>query len=55
MKPKMENGKKQKFGELLIQYGLINNNQLKDALKLQAQAGGSIGSILLELGYEGNR
>lgn len=51
MNPKMENGKKQKFGELLIQYGLINNNQLKEALKLQAQAGGSIGSILVELGY----
>jgi twitching motility protein PilT len=51
MNPKMENGKKQKFGELLIQYGLINNDQLKDALKLQAQVGGSIGSILLELGY----
>ncbi|HYA12198.1 MAG TPA: PilT/PilU family type 4a pilus ATPase [Thermodesulfovibrionales bacterium] len=51
VKLKMETGKKQKFGELLIQYGLINNNQLRDALKVQAQAGGSIGSILLELGY----
>jgi len=51
MEPKIENGKKQKFGQLLIQYGLINNNQLEEALKLQAQVGGSIGSILVELGY----
>ncbi len=42
--------KKQRLGELLIEKGLINSNQLKDALKKQAQTGGHIGSILTEMG-----
>jgi twitching motility protein PilT len=43
--------KKLRLGELLVENGLINTNQLKDALKKQAQTGGQIGSILVEMGY----
>lgn len=43
--------KKQRIGELLIEEGLINTNQVKDALKRQAQVGGHLGSILVELGF----
>ncbi len=42
--------KKQRFGEILVEQGLITSNQLKDALKRQAQVGGQIGSILVEMG-----
>ena len=43
--------KRQRLGELLVEHGLINTNQLKDALKRQAQQGGQIGSILVEMGH----
>lgn len=43
--------KKQRLGELLVEQGLINSNQLKDALRRQAQVGGQLGSILVEMGY----
>lgn len=43
--------KKQRIGELFVEQGLINTNQLKDALKRQAQVGGHLGSILVELGF----
>ena len=43
--------KKQRIGEFLIEEGLINSNQVKDALKRQAQMGGHLGSILVELGF----
>ena len=43
--------KKQRLGELFIEQGLINTNQLKDALRKQAQVGGQLGSILVEMGY----
>lgn len=42
---------RQKLGELLVEAGLITTNQLKDALKRQAQVGGQIGSILIEMGF----
>lgn len=42
---------RQRLGELLQEYGLINSNQLKDALRRQAQVEGQIGSILLDMGY----
>ncbi|NOY39208.1 MAG: PilT/PilU family type 4a pilus ATPase [Nitrospirae bacterium] len=42
---------RQRLGELLVEHGLINTNQLKEALKRQAQVGGQIGSILIELGF----
>lgn len=43
--------KRQRIGELLVEHGLINTNQLKDALKRQAQVGGHLGSILVEMGH----
>ncbi|MEW6571999.1 MAG: PilT/PilU family type 4a pilus ATPase, partial [Nitrospirota bacterium] len=43
--------KKQRLGELLLEDGLINSNQLKEALKKQAQVGGQIGSVLVEMGF----
>ena len=43
--------KKLKLGELLVEYGLITPNMLKNALKRQSQSGGQIGSILIEMGY----
>jgi twitching motility protein PilT len=42
---------KPKIGEILLQHKLIDSNQLKEALKVQSQKGGQIGSILIELGY----
>lgn len=42
---------RQRLGELLVEHGLINTNQLKEALKRQVQVGGQIGSILIELGF----
>lgn len=40
-----------KLGELLCQAGIISQQQLAQALKLQKQRGGRIGAILLELGF----
>lgn len=42
-----DNPPKMKFGERLVEAGLITKKQLKDALKLQAQTGSQIGDILL--------
>jgi len=42
---------KQRLGELLVEHGLISENQVKDAIKRQAQVGGQIGSILVEMGF----
>ena len=39
-----------KLGELLCQSGVISQDQLNQALKLQKQKGGRIGSLLLDLG-----
>ncbi len=39
------------LGEILVQYGIITSNMLKNALKRQSQVGGQIGSILIEMGY----
>lgn len=48
-----EKGKnsKSRFGEILLEYGIITHEQLKKALRRQAQIGGHIGSILEEMGY----
>lgn len=42
--------KRQRLGEMMVQQGLIETNQLKEALKIQAQSGGRIGSILVDMG-----
>jgi len=43
--------RKPMLGEILLQYGMITSNMLKNALKRQTQVGGPIGSILIEMGY----
>jgi hypothetical protein len=39
------------LGELLLERGLINKDQLEKALELQKEKGGLIGQILVSLGY----
>ncbi len=39
------------LGELLLEKGIINQNQLDKALKLQKEKGGLIGQILVMLGF----
>lgn len=43
--------RKPKLGEILLTYGIITSNMLKNALRRQLQVGGQIGSILIEMGY----
>lgn len=40
-----------KLGELLIEKGLINKEQLEHALEVQREKGGLIGQIIVGLGY----
>jgi twitching motility protein PilT len=40
-----------RLGQMLIQESMISPQQLEEALKIQVQKGGKIGSILVELGY----
>jgi twitching motility protein PilT len=40
-----------KLGELLCDSGVINNEQLTQALSLQRQKGGRIGGVLVDLGF----
>ncbi len=51
METKEKKGSKTRFGEILLEYGIITQDQLKKALRRQAQTGGYIGSILEEMGY----
>lgn len=43
--------KKLRIGDLLMQYGIITEAQLKDALNIQKRDGGKIGEVLIQLGY----
>ncbi|MBE9536326.1 MAG: hypothetical protein IMF07_04020 [Proteobacteria bacterium] len=43
--------KKQRLGEILLENGLIDENQLDAALRRQKQWGGRLGKNLIELGY----
>ncbi len=43
--------KKMKIGEILVSAGLIREDQLKQALKNQNQAGGTLGENLIRLGF----
>ena len=43
--------KKRRIGEELVEDGLINADQLQQVLRRQAQAGGQLGSILIEMGF----
>ncbi len=49
--PQKKNSTKKPIGGLLVADGLIKTEQLQQALKLQSQVGGHIGSILTELGF----
>jgi len=40
-----------KIGDILVAYQIINEDQLKHALKVQTQSGGRLGSILFNLDY----
>jgi twitching motility protein PilT len=40
-----------KIGDILVANGIISDEQLQRALKVQTQSGGRLGSVLLELGY----
>jgi len=42
---------KQRIGELLLDYGLINQDQLAKALDRQVRSGGRLGSVIGEMGY----
>jgi hypothetical protein len=41
----------EKIGEILVEYQIINEEQLTHALKVQTQSGGRLGSVLHDLGY----
>ena len=43
--------KRRRIGEQLMDNGLINADQLQQVLKRQAQVGGQLGSILIEMGF----
>lgn len=43
--------KKRRIGEQLMSDGLISPGQLQEVLRRQAQAGGQLGSILIEMGF----
>jgi len=47
----MKKGKKVRLGDLLLQYGLITDEQLSEALKVQKNTGKKIGEVLIDLGY----
>jgi twitching motility protein PilT len=49
----VEKGKaiKLRFGEILLEYGVVTREQLKKALDWQVHVGGRVGSILKEMGY----
>lgn len=46
-----EKEKKKLLGELLVEYDVIDVNQLNEALRVQKNRGGLLGGILLELNY----
>ncbi len=43
--------KRPRIGEILIRQGLVNSQQINEAVKVQCQTKGRIGSILVELGH----
>lgn len=43
--------KKLRIGDLLVQHGMITDEQLKNALYVQRQEGGKIGEVLIRLGF----
>jgi hypothetical protein len=47
----MEPAARRRLGDIFIERGLINENQLREALDRQRESGGKLGEILVELGY----
>lgn len=47
--------KKIRIGQLLLQYGLLNEEQLETALTIQKKTGAKLGETLIELGYLSSR
>lgn len=43
--------KKLRLGDLLVQYGIISDEQLQQALKIQRETGAKIGEALIQLGF----
>ena len=43
--------RRRRFGEILVGDGLIDHDQLAEALELQRSSGDTLGSVLLDLGY----
>lgn len=43
--------KKLRLGDLLVQYGIISEEQLQQALKIQRETGTKIGEALIQLGF----
>jgi hypothetical protein len=46
----METAAKRRLGDIVVERGLITNDQLQQALDHQRQTGGKLGEILVELG-----
>ncbi|NOZ63443.1 MAG: type II secretion system ATPase GspE [Caldiserica bacterium] len=42
---------KKRLGEILLESGVIDESQLKEALKIQKERGGLLGDVLVSLGY----
>jgi len=40
-----------KLGEMLVEFGMVTQDQLNEALQIQKQSGGKLGNILTQLGY----
>lgn len=47
----METAAKLRLGDIVVERGLITNEQLQQALEHQRQTGGKLGEILVELGF----
>ena len=45
------NGPQKPLGQLLKEMELVTEGQIQEALALQREKGGALGSILVELGY----
>lgn len=48
---KASSGKRRKLGDILISAGVINQQQINEALKRQTEHGGRLGRVLVDMGY----
>ncbi|MFL5955103.1 MAG: hypothetical protein ACJ76I_13460 [Gaiellaceae bacterium] len=47
----MEAAAKRRFGDIVVERGLIDQRQLDEALAVQREVGGKIGEILVDMGF----